>query len=56
MKKNLSKSNHRAPFALGPRSAVLQFSTALGRIAFFLSPRCLRASFAAPLKQVVQTD
>ena len=34
------------------RSAVLKFSTALERTAFF-SPRCPRASFAAPLRQAV---
>ena len=42
----MSKSNHHDPAALGPRSAVHQFSTALAQTAYrIFSPRCLRASF-----------
>ena len=33
----MSKNNHRAPFALGPRSVVLQFSTALAWTVLFLT-------------------
>ena len=51
-KKKWSKNKYRVPAALGPRSAVLQFSTALARTAFF-SPRCVRACFAASLRQLV---
>ena len=44
-KKKVGIKNHRALAALVPRSAVLQFSTALARTAFFLaalSPREFR--------------
>ena len=50
----MSKNNHRAPAALGSRSTVIQFSTVLARGPHFFSPRCLCASFAAPLSRQLQ--
>ena len=46
---------HRAAPTLLTCSTVLQFSTTFAQIAFF-PLRCLRASFAAPLRQVVTIE
>ena len=50
MEEKVGKNNHRAPTALEPRSAELQFSTTLARTPFFLaalSPREFRRTTEA---------